>query len=45
MTSTAFTYTQRSLATPPLFAAAVPPLRLASSEDTDDNVIRFSYVP
>ena len=29
----------------PFFAAARPPLRLASSEHMDDNVIRLSYVP
>ena len=29
----------------PFFAAARPPLRLASSERIDDNVIRLSYVP
>lgn len=29
----------------PFFAAPRPPLRLASSEHMDDNVIRLSYVP
>ncbi|WP_426131850.1 dihydrofolate reductase family protein [Pararhizobium sp. PWRC1-1] len=29
----------------PFFAAARPPLRLASSEQIDDRVIRLSYVP
>lgn len=29
----------------PFFAAARPPLRLASSEQIDDNVMRLSYVP
>lgn len=29
----------------PYFAAARPPLRLASSEQVDDNVMRLSYVP
>ncbi|MDB5507356.1 MAG: dihydrofolate reductase [Devosia sp.] len=29
----------------PFFAAARPPLRLAGSEQIDDNVLRLSYVP
>ncbi|SDG32571.1 dihydrofolate reductase family protein [Pelagibacterium luteolum] len=29
----------------PFFAAARPPLRLAGSEQVDDNVMRLSYVP
>jgi len=29
----------------PFFAAARPPLRLASTEQVDDNVMRLSYVP
>lgn len=29
----------------PFFAAARPPMRLASSEQIDDNVMRLSYVP